>query len=30
VTNLDGSHKAAILRDAGNFTGITFHPAKSI
>ncbi|KAJ7091303.1 3-hydroxyacyl-CoA dehydrogenase-like protein [Mycena crocata] len=30
VTNLDGSHKAAILRDAGNFTGITFHPAKSL
>ncbi|KAJ7908011.1 hypothetical protein B0H13DRAFT_2662202 [Mycena leptocephala] len=30
VTNLDGSHKTAILRDAGNFTGITFHPAKSI
>ncbi|KAF7364392.1 3-hydroxyacyl-dehydrogenase [Mycena sanguinolenta] len=29
VTNLDGSHKTAILRDAGNFTGITFHPAKS-
>jgi 3-hydroxyacyl-CoA dehydrogenase len=30
VTNLDGSHKTAILRDAGNFTGITFHPAKSV
>ncbi|KAJ7241338.1 hypothetical protein B0H12DRAFT_1133730 [Mycena haematopus] len=30
VTNLDGSHKAAILRDAGNFTGITFHPAKFV
>ncbi|KAJ7247593.1 hypothetical protein C8J57DRAFT_1359257 [Mycena rebaudengoi] len=30
ITNLDGSHKAAILRDAGNFTGIIFHPAKSI
>ncbi|KAJ6468563.1 3-hydroxyacyl-CoA dehydrogenase-like protein [Mycena vitilis] len=29
VTNLDGTHKVAILRDAGNFTGITFHPAKS-
>ncbi|KAJ7656163.1 3-hydroxyacyl-CoA dehydrogenase-like protein [Mycena polygramma] len=29
VTDLDGSHKVAILRDAGNFTGITFHPAKS-
>ncbi|KAJ7738226.1 hypothetical protein DFH07DRAFT_892679 [Mycena maculata] len=29
VTNLDGTHKTAILRDAGNFTGITFHPAKS-
>ncbi|KAJ7749381.1 3-hydroxyacyl-CoA dehydrogenase-like protein [Mycena metata] len=30
VTELDGSHKAAILRDSGNFTGITFHPAKSV
>ncbi|KAJ7445115.1 hypothetical protein FB451DRAFT_1055860 [Mycena latifolia] len=30
VTNLDGTHKTAILRDAGNFTGITFHPAKSV
>ncbi|KAJ6564145.1 hypothetical protein B0H19DRAFT_1258636 [Mycena capillaripes] len=30
VTNLDGSHKVAILRDAGNFTGITFHRAKSV
>ncbi|KAF9072421.1 hypothetical protein BDP27DRAFT_1320420 [Rhodocollybia butyracea] len=29
VTDLDGGHKTAILRDAGNFTGITFHPAKS-
>ncbi|KAJ7200413.1 hypothetical protein GGX14DRAFT_544922 [Mycena pura] len=29
VTELDGSNKTAILRDAGNFTGITFHPAKS-
>ncbi|KAJ7055686.1 hypothetical protein C8F01DRAFT_1258068 [Mycena amicta] len=25
VTELDGSNKTAILRDAGNFTGITFH-----
>ncbi|KAJ7852626.1 hypothetical protein B0H14DRAFT_2354667, partial [Mycena olivaceomarginata] len=30
VTNLDGSHKAVILCDAGNFTGIMFHPAKSV
>jgi hypothetical protein len=30
VTNLDGSHKVAILRDAGNFTGITFHRAKYV
>ncbi|KAJ6597520.1 3-hydroxyacyl-CoA dehydrogenase-like protein [Mycena vulgaris] len=30
VTELDGTHKKAILRDAGNFTGITFHPAKSV
>ncbi|KAJ7160409.1 3-hydroxyacyl-CoA dehydrogenase-like protein [Mycena filopes] len=30
VTELDGSHKVAILRDSGNFTGITFHPAKSV
>ncbi|KAJ7195082.1 hypothetical protein GGX14DRAFT_677479 [Mycena pura] len=29
VTELDGSNKTAILRDAGNFTGIAFHPAKS-
>ncbi|KAJ7686000.1 hypothetical protein B0H17DRAFT_1072812 [Mycena rosella] len=29
VTELDGTQKTAILRDAGNFTGITFHPAKS-
>ncbi|KAK7041989.1 3-hydroxyacyl-CoA dehydrogenase [Favolaschia claudopus] len=28
VTNLDGSDKKAILRDVGNFTGITFHPAR--
>ncbi|KAF7350662.1 3-hydroxyacyl-CoA dehydrogenase [Mycena sanguinolenta] len=30
VTNLDGSGKKAILRDAGNFTGITFNPAKFV
>ncbi|KAJ7493890.1 hypothetical protein FB451DRAFT_1491418 [Mycena latifolia] len=29
VTELDGTRKKAILRDAGNFTGITFHPAKA-
>ncbi|KAJ7209279.1 putative 3-hydroxyacyl-CoA dehydrogenase, partial [Mycena pura] len=29
VTELDGSNKTAILRDAGNFTGIAFHSAKS-
>ncbi|KAJ7082584.1 hypothetical protein C8R44DRAFT_688525 [Mycena epipterygia] len=30
VTELDGTQKKAILRDAGNFTGIAFHPAKSV
>jgi hypothetical protein len=30
VTELDGTRKKAIIRDAGNFTGITFHPAKSV
>ncbi|KAF8216996.1 hypothetical protein K438DRAFT_1925939 [Mycena galopus ATCC 62051] len=29
VTDLDGRHKTAILRDAGNFTGIAFLPSKS-